>query len=105
MPQDFKSRNGSNSKKISSIFTKQTSLTTQVKALSSSNILVVKASTSGAADSGLVPSRIKTMTLNLVFAACCSAQKRQRENQAGKFTCAVEKDTNLGVVDRWLVTP
>ena len=62
------------------------------------------ASVSCAVDTGLIPSRVKPMTLKLVFTASLL-------EQAGKFTsCAVGKGTlagfpHLGVVDRWPVTP
>ena len=65
----------------------------------SSDGRVVRASASGAVDLGLIPSRVKPMTLKLVFAASQldvphSAVKGQCEEQAGKFTCcAVGKGT------------
>ena len=63
----------------------------------SSDGRVVRASASGAVDSGLIPSRVKPMTLELVytaFPASRSALKGQCGEQAGKFTCcAVGKGT------------
>ena len=42
----------------------------RVPIFDSSDDRVVRASTSGAVDSGLIPSRVKPKTLNLVFTAC-----------------------------------
>ena len=59
---------------------------------------VVRASALGDVDSGLIPSRVEPMTLQLVFTASLldaqqSALKGQCGEQAGKFTCAVGKGT------------
>ena len=64
--------------------------------LLSSDDRVLKASALGAVDSGLIPSRVKLITLKLVFTASLLdvQQKGQREEQAGKFTCCtVGKET------------
>ena len=57
-----------------------------------------RASVSSAVDLGLIPSRVKPMTLKMVFTASLldarSALKRQCGEQVGKFTsCAIGKDT------------
>ena len=52
--------------------------------------IVVRASASGAVDSSLILSRIKPMTIKLVFTASLldsQHKKGQCEKQAGKFTC------------------
>ena len=60
---------------------------------------MVRACASGAVDLGLIPSRVKPMTLTFgihSFSASCSALKRQCGEQAGKFTCrVVGKGTSL----------
>ena len=54
---------------------------------------MVRASASGALDSGLIPIWIKPMTLKLVFSASRSASKGKCREQACKFTCSVGKGT------------
>ena len=67
--------------------------------MNSSDDQVVRASASGAVDSGLIPSRVKAMILKLLFTAFLLRAQHYRDNvetgeQAGKFTCsAVGKDT------------
>ena len=58
---------------------------------------MVRASASGAVDLGLIPSRVKPMTLKLLLTASLldvQALKGQCGEQAGKFACcAVGKGT------------
>ena len=51
----------------------------------------MRASASGAEDSGLIPGRVKPMTLKLVFTAS------RKKHLAGL--------PHLGVIDRWPATP
>ena len=65
---------------------------------------------------GLIPSRVKPMTLKLVFTASLLDTQhlddvgQKCEEQAGKFTCCavgkgiLQDSLHLGVVDRWLAT-
>ena len=72
-----------------------------------------KVSASGSVDLSLIPSRVKPMTLKLVFTASLLDVQHLRGcvEKAGKFTCcAVGKGTSrnsphLSVVDRWPTTP
>ena len=76
---------------------------------------MVRASASEAVDLNLIPSRVKPMTLKLVFTASLldvQALKGQCEEQAGKFTCCAAPSGKVlsgiptfGVVDRWPATP
>ena len=50
----------------------------------SSNGRVVRASFSGAIDSGLIPSRVKLMTLKLLFAASLRDAQHQRDSVGNK---------------------
>ena len=74
---------------------------------------VTRAPASGAVEVGLIPSRVKPITLKLVFTASLlqrSALKGQCGEQAGKFTsCDVGKGTlrdyrMFGATDRWQAT-
>ena len=67
---------------------------------------VVRASASGAIDLGLISSRVKPMTLKLVFTAAflLEAQhlKGQCGEQAGKFTLVVPLEKSLsGISPSW----
>ena len=58
--------------------------------LNSSDGRVVRASVSGAEDLSVIASRVKPVSLKLVFTASlrdAQDQKRQRSEQAVKFTC------------------
>ena len=77
---------------------------------------MVRASASGAADSGLIPNRVKPMTLKLVFTAfLLDAQhyKGSVENKPAsllvvslvKAFSGIPPIPHLSVVDRWPATP
>ena len=79
----------------------------------SSDGLVVRASASVAADFGLIPSRVKPMTLKLAFTVSLrdaqqSALKDSVKNKpVGLLVVPLKKAFNphLGVVGRWPATP
>ena len=78
----------------------------------SSDGLVVRATASGAANLGLIPSGVKPITLKLVFTASLLDAQHQRNSvknkSAGLRVVPLGKTLRgifrLGVVDRWLAT-
>ena len=72
-----------------------------------------RASVSGAVDSGLISSRVKPMTLKLVFTASLLDAQHYKDSVENKpaslFVMQLGKAlswiAHLGVVDRWLATP
>ena len=66
----------------------------------SSDGRVVRASASGAVDSGLIPSRVKPMTLKLVFTASLLDAQHQRDSVEDKpaSLLAVPLGMALGVI-------
>ena len=81
------------------------------KSFNSSVCQVVRASSSEGVDSGLIPSRVKLMTLKLIFtASLLDAQHLKGQwGEAGMLLVvplgkALSGILPLGVVDRWLAT-
>ena len=72
-----------------------------------------RASASVAGDSGLIPSRVKPMTLNLLFTASLldvqqQGAERRTSRQVYSLCCwkrHLAGFPHLGVVDRWPATP
>ena len=79
----------------------------------SSDGRVIKASSSGAVDLGLIPSRVKPMALKLVFTASCLTLRVKgimwRTSLQVYLLCRWKRHLagfpHLGVVDRWPATP
>ena len=70
----------------------------------SSDGRVVRASASGAADSGLIPSRVKPMTLKLVFTTSLLDVQHYRdsvENKPASFTCCAGGKAFSGIPPSW----
>ena len=73
---------------------------------------MVRAYASRAVDLGLIPSRVKPMTLKLVFTASCLTLSNKgtvwRTSRQVYLLCRGKGTygfSHLGVVDRWLATP
>ena len=72
-----------------------------------------RASASGAVDSGLIPSRVKPMTLKLAFKVSLLDAQHQRDSMENKppslfvepLRKALSGIPHLSVVHRWLATP
>ena len=78
----------------------------------SSDGRVVRASASGTVDLGLIPSRVKPITLKLVSTASLFDAQHLRDSMENKPASlllplgkALSGITLLGVVDKWLATP
>ena len=83
------------------------------KAINSSDGRVVKASASGAVDLGLIPCRVKPMTLKLIFTASLLDAPHYgtvwRTSRQVYLLCRRERHLagfpHLGVVNQWPATP
>ena len=78
--------------------------------LYSSDGQVVRASASRAVDSGLIPSRVRAMTVKLAFIASLPDVQHQRDSVENKparlLVVPLEKALNrIPPVDRWSATP
>ena len=82
------------------------------KELNSSDGLVVRVYASRAVDLSLILSRVKPMTLKLIFTASLLDAQHSRdnvENKPASLLVPLERHLvglpHLGVIDRWLATP
>ena len=74
---------------------------------------MIRPSASGAADLGLIPSRVKPMTTKLAFTASLLDAQHSRDSVENKPASllvvplgqALSGIPHLGVVDRWPATP